>query len=76
MLSLGGKSTWFTSVTEFNVCITRLSLVYDSGNDKQMNDGVSDRRWDQFNENHWKMKVKFRWFGTDQNLTCLSSSVI
>lgn len=76
MLSLGGKSTWFTSVTEFNVCITRLGLVYDSGNDKQMNDGVSKRRWDQFNENHWKMKVKFRWLGTDQNLTCLSSSVI
>lgn len=76
MLSLGGKSTWFTSVTEFNVCITRLGLVYDSGNDKQMNDGVSNRRWDQFNENHWKMKVKFRWLGTDQNLTCLSSSVI
>lgn len=58
------------------MCITRLGLVYDSGNDKQMNDGVSNRRWDQFNENHWKMKVKFRWLGTDQNLTCLSSSVI
>lgn len=62
MLSLGGKSTWLTSVTEFNVCITRLGLVYDSGNDKQMNDGVSNRRWDQVNENHWKMKTTGTFF--------------
>lgn len=63
--------SWYMVASVLKLCITRFGLVYDSGNRKQTRDGFISKSWHQFNDNHWKMKVKFLYFSNRLKLDML-----
>lgn len=63
--------SWYTIASVHKSSITQFGFVCDSGNRKQTRDGFVSKSWHQFNDNHWKMKVKFRYFNNRLKLDML-----
>ena len=75
VVSLQRQKSFIGHDTRLFLLLSRAShnfgLVYDSGNRKQTRHGFGSKSWHQFNDNHWKMKVKFRYFNNRLKLDML-----